>query len=189
MSKKIERMAMELLEAIRTEKKNQEVERGNVVTAAGHDWLVLKVDGNKVYCLRNELLDEKEFDENSNDWKTSNLRSFLNNEMYAELSEEIGEDNILPIPADLTSLDGQKEYGSCEDKVSLLTVDLYRKHRDILPNMNEWWWLLTPWSTKCNNYESAVCCVSARGNVNCYFCGDGCAVRPFCIFNSSIFES
>ena len=75
------------------------------------------------------------------------------------------------------------------DKVSLLTVDEYRKYRKYLPNTDKWWWLCTPWSTKCNGYEYIVAVVAPSGNV----CNDGCncsrGVRPVCIFPFSIFES
>lgn len=91
------------------------------------------------------------FDSNCNDWKTSRLREYLNTEFYKKLCEEIGEENIVPFERNLISLDGQTEYGTCVDKVSLLNVDEYRKYRKLIPNTNYYWWMLTPDSTKCNN--------------------------------------
>lgn len=170
-------------------RKTQKVSRGNIVKIAGDEWKIIKVEDNKVYCLHKEFLEERTFDAKDNDWKESDLRKYLNIEYYENLVTSIGKENILPITTDLISLDGQKEYGHSEDYVSLLTVDLYRENRDILPNTNEWWWLATPWSTKSNDIKTLICVVSPLGNVydgSCY--GDN-AVRPFCIFNSSIFES
>ena len=89
----------------------------------------------------------------------------------------------------LTSLDGQTEYGTCEDYVSLITVDEYRKYRDLLPNTGEYWWTLTADSTASNDNSRWVRVVSPRGyfsRSDCYYY-DG--VRPVCIFSSSIFES
>jgi hypothetical protein len=179
--------ATELFEEIKNRTGKQDLQRGNTVTIAGKEWLVLKVEDNKVYCLHKTLLENEKFDSDSNDWKESSLREYLNNEFYEEL--EIGTENILDIPVNLLSLDGQTEYGSCTDKVSLLTVDMYRENRDILPNMDKWWWLATPFSTPCNDYDTTVCVVSPGGDVDYYYCDGNGAVRPFCIFDSSIFES
>ena len=107
-----------------------------------------------------------------------------------KLKEEIGEDNILQRERDLLSLDGQTEYGKAYEKVSLLTVDEYRKYRSLIPNTeDDWWWLITPWSTPCNDYKTCVATVSSSGDIDCYDCRNDCGVRPFCIFSSSIFES
>lgn len=191
MNKRIEDLAKELLIEIENEnkKKAQKIARGNIVTVAGDEWLILKAEDQKVYCLHKNLMNEKKFDSNCNDWKESNLREFLNYDFYNRLRDGVGKENILPITTNLLSLDGQTEYGQCEDYVSLLTVDLYRENRDIIPNTGEWWWLATPWSTKCNGYETAVCVVSPRGIILNDSCDDDLAVRPFCIFDSRIFES
>lgn len=60
---------------------------------------------------------------------------------------------------------------------------------DLIPNTDEWWWLITPWSTPCNNYKSTVAVVSPSGYFDFNFCGNCYGVRPVCIFSSSIFES
>ncbi len=189
MTERIEKMAVELLEAIREEKKVQKVERGITVTVAGHEWIVLKVEDNKVYCLHKEIMDSKEFDEESNNWSESDLREYLNRTFLDEILKDVNKSNMYEITSDLLSLDGQTEYGNSSEHVSLLTVDLYRENRDILQNENEWWWLCTPWSTKCNGYEYAVCCVSALGYIGDDYCDGRDAGRPFCIFDSNIFES
>lgn len=191
MNERIIELVKELQQEIDKENKikRQEVIRGNIVSVADTDWLILKIEDNKVYCLHKDFIDEKQFDDDCNDWRESELREFLNSDFYNGLAEKVGAGNILPVTTDLTSLDGQKEYGNAEDYVSLLTVDLYRKNRDILPNTDEWWWLSTPHSTKCNDDERWICVVSPRG----YVIGDDCfsnfGVRPFCIFDSSIFKS
>ena len=131
-----------------------------------------------------------EFDSESNNWVNSDLRDYLVTEFLDKLKEEIGEDNILQRERDLLSLDGQTEYGKAYEKVSLLTVDEYRKYRSLIPNTeDDWWWLITPWSTPCNDYKTCVATVSPSGDIDCYDCRNDCGVRPFCIFSSSIFES
>ncbi len=191
MNKRIEELAKELLSEIENEskKKTQEIARGNIVEIAGDEWIILKVDGDKVCCLHKEIMDERIFDSNTNNWTDSSIRKFLNSEFYNMISFEVGSDNVLSINTSLVSLDGQKEYGEANDYVSLLTVDLYRENRDILPNTGEWWWLASPWSTKNNGYERATCVVSPQGFIYDYDCNDSDGVRPFCIFDSSIFKS
>lgn len=96
---------------------------------------------------------------------------------------------VIEFDRDLLSMDGQTEYAHCKDKISILTVDEYRKYRKILPNMDKWWWLLTPWSTPANDYSTTIAIVSPSGYVSSDFCVNESGVRPVCIFSSSIFES
>lgn len=163
---------------------------GDEFQLAGTTWKILNIAGEGYVCLA-ESIGNKEFDSDDNNWATSKLRSYLNKEFLEKLEKEIGEGNVLGFERNLLSLDGQTEYGSCTDKVSLLTVDEYRKYRKYIPNANKWWWLISPWSTPCNDYSSTVAVVSPSGNIyssyGCYNNFGG--VRPFCIFSSSIFES
>ena len=117
------------------------------------------------------------------------MREYLNTEFIEKITNEIGEENIIAFNRNLLSLDGQDEYGSCEDKVSLLTVDNYRKYRSFIPNTDDWWWLATPWSTKRNDCEYSVTVVSPSGYFNRILCSCSSGVRPFCIFLSELFES
>ena len=163
---------------------------GDTFELAGYNWKILEITEEGYKCLADRLDESMEFDSNSNDWRKSELREYLNNDFFDALGENIGKKYILPFHRDLMSLDGQIEYGTCTDKVSLLTVDEYRKYRDLIPNTDYWWWLISPWSTPCNDDETSVTVVSSSGNFN-YFdcCYDVRGVRPFCIFSSAIFES
>ena len=152
-------------------------------------WKILDITSAGYICLADSI-EERQFDSDSSNWKNSNLRDYLNEEFLEKIAAEIGLENIVPFERDLLSLDGQTEYGKCEDKFSLLTVDEYRKYRSLIPNTKDyWWWLISPWSTPCNDYKRTVAVVSSAGD----FSGDGCGrrggVRPVCIFSSSIFES
>ena len=161
---------------------------GDEFQLAGTTWKILDIAGEGYVCLA-ESIGNKEFDSDDNNWATSKLRSYLNKEFLEKLEKEIGEGNVLGFERNLLSLDGQTEYGSCTDKVSLLTVDEYRKYRKYIPNADKWWWLITPWSTPCNDYSSTVSVVSPSGNIGHFNCNYNCGVRPFCIFSPSIFES
>ena len=168
----------------------KKLEIGDTFDLIGLRWKILDKTGAGYMCLAETLGDEKQFDKNSSDWKNSSLREYLNVEFLEKLSDAVGKENIISFKRDLFSLDGQTEYGSCEDKVSLLTVDEYRKYRSMIPNTgNSWWWLITPWSTPCNDYERSVTVVSPSGSISGNDCDYNFGFRPFCIFSSSIFES
>lgn len=162
---------------------------GDTFKIAGLDWKIIDITDKGYSCLCEILEEEMKFDDSSNDWKSSGLRKYLNGEFLKKISDEVGDENIVKFERDLLSLDGQTEYEKCEDHVSLLTVDEYRKYRRLIPNDEKWWWLITPWSTPCNDYEYPVTVVASSGNFNFRRCDYDSGVRPFCIFSSSIFES
>ena len=163
---------------------------GDVFELAGLTWKILDITEKGYMCFADKLEERMIFDSACNNWQSSDLRNYLNTEFCKKLVEEIGADNIIPFERDLLSLDGQTEYGTCEDKVSLLTVDEYRKYRSLIPNTNDyWWWTITPDSTNCNDDSDFVRVVSSSGDIRGSDCYDYGGVRPFCIFSSSIFES
>lgn len=152
-------------------------------------WKILGSNGNGVFCLCMESLGDKTLDSECNEWTSSNLRDYLSTEIYKKICEEIGTENVIGFERDLLSLDGQSEYGTCKDFVSLISIDEYRKYRSMIPNFKEWWRTLTPYSTKCN--DDAIWCtvVSPSGNVRSRCCNIQVGVRPVCIFSSTLFES
>lgn len=161
---------------------------GDEFELADVNWKIIDITDDGYMCI-GDSLGNKAFANSSNNWSKSSLRTYLNGELYEKISKEIGKDNIVSFKRDLLSLDGQEEYGETDDFVSLLTVDEYRKYRKFIPNYGKWWWLITPWSTPCNNYESSVAVVSPSGFIDYDFCDGSSGVRPVCIFPSSIFES
>lgn len=162
---------------------------GDTFKIAGLDWKIIDITDKGYSCICEILGEEMKFDDSSNDWRSSGLREYLNGEFLKKISDEVGEENIVKFERDLLSLDGQTEYEKCEDHVSLLTVDEYRKYRRLIPNDEKWWWLITPWSTPCNDYEYPVTVVASSGVICIRIYGNNYGVRPFCIFSSSIFES
>lgn len=165
-------------------------EIGKVIELAGMDWLILDKTEKGYFAILNGF-DEKErtFDSTSNNWITSKLRNELNARFLKKITDELGKDAVIEFDRDLLSMDGQTEYGHCKDKISFLTVDEYRKYRKLLPNIDKWWWLLTPWSTPVNDFSTTITVVSPSGNVSYYNFSYANGVRPVCIFSSSIFES
>lgn len=165
-------------------------EIGKVIEIAGMEWMILDKTEKGYFAILNGF-DRKErtFDSASNNWISSNLRKELNTNFLKKITDELGEDAVVEFDRDLLSLDGQTEYGHCKDKISLLSVDEYRKYRKLLPNMGEWWWLITPWSTPANDYSTTDTVVSRSGVIISDDFSYGNGVRPVCIFSSLIFES
>ena len=178
-----------ILEGNSKRKINVEPKAGNQFELAGLKWKILDVLDLGCMCLAEKLEKSMTFDSNCNDWRTSGLRQYLNNDFLRKLEKEIGEENIIEFERDLLSVDGQKEYGKCKDKVSMLTLDEYRKYRSLIPNEEYYWWLLTPWSTPRNEYYKWTTVVLPSGLICCNCCISCYGVRPVCIFSPSIFES
>lgn len=178
----------EVFEQLR--KKYQRPEIGKTIEVAGINWLVLDKLEKGYFAISEDFYGrDREFDDNCNDWKSSDLRNELNTDLRKKIESELGTDSLVEFERNLLSLDGQAEYGTCRDYVSLISVDEYRKYRKLLPNTGKWWWTLTPDSTACNDDDTFVRVVSPSGGFRNVICSGSNGVRPVCIFSSSIFES
>lgn len=193
-NKKLEERVRKLEDGLREIKSELKGEKfrglkiGDTFELAELTWKILDRTDKGIVCLAERIKDSFNFGLN-NDWKESSLRKYLNKDFYENLVNEIGEDHVVTFERDLISLDGQKEYGKCEDKVSIISFDEYRKYRELIPNAEYWWWTLTPDSTKCNGDTLWIRIVSPSGNVDYDIYGRSRGVRPLCIFSSSLFES
>lgn len=191
LEKRVE-MLEKRIDKLESEKMNEKLNGlkvGDTFELAGLTWTILDVTEDWYKCIAERFEDGMVFDDGSNDWRTSILREYLNEDFYNRLASEIGEDNIILFERDLLSIDGQTEYASCDDTVSLLTVDEYRKYRKLIPNPDYWQWLITPWSTPCNGYYRSVTAISPYGCFDDYDCNNRYGVRPLCIFSPKLFES
>lgn len=177
-----------ILESNSKRKIDVEPKTGNQFELAGLKWKIIDVLDLGCMCLA-EKSESTRFDPDINDWRISELRQHLNSDLLEKIENEIGEENVIGFERNLLSVDGQKEYEKCKDKVSMLALDEYRKYRSLIPNEEYYWWLLTPWSTPCNEYYKWTAVVLPSGNVNGGNCNYSHGVRPVCIFSPSIFES
>lgn len=161
------------------------IELNKSFTVAGIKWNVIDKVEEGYLCIA-ESIGKREFGRN-NDWRKSYIREELK-----QLAEKIEKELGIELPEferNLLSLDGEDEYGTCKDKVSLLTFDEYRKYKKVIPRNREWWWTITPDSTpNCTN-DYWITVVAPSGSINCIDCNDVSGVRPVCIFPSCIFES
>ena len=141
------------------------------------------IDGN-YFAITADCLCEKRFNDNYNDgcnnWKTSTLRRFLNEDV---LEEHFDAKHLIKQTSDLTADNGDKAYGTCEDYITLLTCDQYRKYRDYVPLFEEYMWTLTPW--RCDpGYANYVRHVIPTGAITNNSAHNSVGLAPVCLFNS-----
>ena len=169
---------------------NINIKIGEIKEVAGQEFIILDVLENGVLCLSKDFVYKNTpFDAESNNYANSKIRNILNTEYLKKITDAVGEENIVETEIDLTSDDGLDDYGKVVDKVGLLTANMYRKYNRIIEKypVNDWWWLSTPWSTPHRGYSFSVRCVGFSGTLDSGSCGNNDGVRPFLIFNPSIF--
>ncbi len=125
---------------------------------------------------------------NNNNFAESEVLDWLTLNILPKLISAVGEENILDIETDLTTLDGVKTFGKTTSKISLPTLDFYRLHTEIFDRykLDEWWWLATAWSAYPHYESSCILCVSPSGLINDNHCNYYYGVRPLLRFVSSI---
>lgn len=180
----------ELLKAASTQQKQaKDLQTKESIIVAGITWSKFAEDSEgNAYMLADEKIYDMEFGDN-NDWRESPIREKLNEELYQKIVAELGAGTLVAIQTDLFSHDGLRDYGRCEDMVSLLTYDLYRNNRGNIKSLDEWWWTCTPNSTPSANDAHVVLYVGSGGDVDFSHCGYDLGVRPFFILKSDIFVS
>lgn len=173
-------------------KANIKIAPSSVINYGGLDCIVLDVEQDRILVLAKESIGNMPFDEgNSNNFPKGTLCKYLNREFIKKLKANGADTSaLIPTTIDLTSDDGLKDYGETTQKIFLLTCDMYRKYRSVIPNLDDWWWLATAYSTESNGYASIARYVFSDGSLsyyNAYYGSYG--VRPAFYLKSSILES
>lgn len=162
-----------------------EITPGNVVKIGGREYIVLEQLENSTAVITKESAREMVFGKDGN-YINSDIRKYCTGEFYKELADAVGEDNITTHAVNLMADDGTGKEVFCQDKVSILTSDLYRKYRDFLPAFGRHWWTATRVSASLKDYARLVCFVFSNGALYWNDCVNRNGVRPFCVLDSSI---
>ena len=173
-------------------KTNIKIAPSSVISYGGLDCIVLDVEQDKILVLAKESIGNMPFDEgNSNNFPKGTLCKYLNGEFIKTLKANGADTSaLIPTTIDLTSDDGLKDYGETTQKIFLLTCDMYRKYRSIIPNLDDWWWLATAYSTESNGYPRLARHVYSDGSLDYSYAYNGhYGVRPAFYLKSSILES
>lgn len=165
-----------------------EIKIGECFKVADIEFIKTGEENGQVAAVAKNSLFNLRFGDNNN-FGESNVKKKLETEVLSRIEEAVGAENIIEQEVDLTALDGSDEYGKVKCKISLPTLDWFRKNHELAKKIfaGKWSWLVTPWSTKQYGWEYSVLCVSPLGVINYFnsFCGN-IGVRPFIIFVSSI---
>ena len=167
--------------------------RGTAFDYAGQSWILLENDlTGRTLCLSKDITETRAFDEgNCNNFAVASSNKYLNGPYLDNLVDTCnGANAFLESELDLTTDDGLKDYGTCTVTIFLLTVDQYRRNRDVIPNADDWWWLSTAFSTKSNGYESLARGVYTDGTLGRNYAYSGnSGPRPACNLSSDLLIS
>lgn len=150
----------------------------------GIRFICLDIIGGNYLAIMADCWCEKRFNDNYNDgcnnWKTSTLRRFLNEDV---LEEHFDAKHLIKQTSNLTADNGDKAYGTCEDYITLLSCEQYRKYRDYVPLFEECMWTLTPWRCDTGNADH-VRNVYPTGAISYSGAYYSYGLAPVCLFNS-----
>ena len=144
----------------------------------GIEWVILGREQNGVLCVTTKPIGRMPFDKNgNNNWKVSSLREYLNTKFLAKFDEG----TLRAFWSDLVADDGDKAYGAAIDHVGLLSCDLYRKYRNIIPCYGTALWTCTPWT--CDSiFASNVRYICQSGELSYDYACWAYGVVPACVF-------
>lgn len=195
-NKEILQKAKELVELLEKQERTGNVElsmlkRGDVFQTTGkRKYKVLEQYGDTTKIISLDLVKKKVEFGKSTDYKKSNVKKLCDTEILKDFEEEFEAENIETHTADIITADGQK-LGTVDCKIRPITFDEAREYTDITPNndLNDWYWTLSPWSTKERGWEKAYTVVSPSGCIDYGYYVNALGVRPVCILKSNIFVS
>ena len=164
-----------------------EIKIGETFKVADIEFIKTGEENGQVEAIAKNILFDMRFG-NNNNYAESNVKKKLESEILPCIEEVVGAENIVKHEVDLTALDGSDEYGKVKCKISLPTLDWFRKNHELARKIfvDKWTWLVTPWSTNKYGWEYSVLCVSPHGIFNNISDFNNRGVRPFIIFVSSI---
>lgn len=165
-----------------------DLEPGDHFYYSDYEYVLLDItDNGDYFAITADIADDLQFNDKggdgSNNWARSELRRYLNNEYIDHMN--INTKHLVKTRSDLTADNGDTEYGTCEDFVTLLSCDQYRKYREIVPHYSDYVWTLTPWSCTVGN-ASSVRSVYPSGALSNYYASSSLGVAPACTFNHEI---
>lgn len=196
MSKELEK-AKELVAMLEERERKNKVRLDEIPVGGKFDtgigrFIVLEQRGEETAVITENLYrDDVKYDDDSNDYRSSKLSDFFEEEIFPEFKEEFGSDNLCSRQVSLATVDMQRKDLVLHAKVRPLTFDEARKYNDLLVNedLPDWYWTCTAWSTEERGWGNSVAVVSPSGGFNSKYCNFGNGVRPFCILKSNIFVS
>lgn len=166
-----------------------EIKRGEHFFYNGIEFICLELGADALFAITANCIGEFEFDrDGKNNWKICSLNKWLNDEY---LSEHFDKKHLICREIDLTADNGDKAYSTANSYLAPLTVDEYRKCRDIVPLYDECMWTVTPWhcGTPYASYAHYVRHVTSSGILDSRYASHASGLAPACIFDLTILSS
>lgn len=162
---------------------------GSTVRIGKRDYIVLGHADETTALITKEFAKKMAFGK-TGDYIESDIRKYCVGEFYNELAEAVGKENIIKHTVKLVADDGTGKDKVCQDYVSIITTENYRRYREFLEGYGASWYTATRVSYDDSlGYSRNVCCVNSNGVLDWGDCVCCSGVRPFCILNSSILVS
>ncbi len=158
-----------------------QIKDGEHFTYRGIEFIRLGLELGGVLCMTAKVAAEDAFDkEGYNNWRKSSARKMLNEEFLAKLNP----DDLLFYKSNLTADNGDTTYDYCYDYVGLLSCDLYRKYRKLVPLFNKEMWTCTPWhcADPLTGHAFGVSFVDTDGTLGYEAAKTIYSIAPVCIF-------
>jgi hypothetical protein len=160
-----------------------ELKQGDTFKWGEKEYIKLDAISDGCLCLAKDVWFCSKFDNKAINWVKSQLRG----DIATKVVDFIPDINKLMLfDRDLTTDDGLTDYGHCNDNVSMLTCDEYRKYRKYIPVINERQWTITATT----NTNELVRGVDSDGSLNDDIVYYGCGgVRPLiCLDRGTLVE-
>lgn len=171
---------------------------GDIFTFAGERFAVLEHLEDGTFVLTEGSIGDSPFQEKDTDTRNDYSKSTVKDRVdkfVAELPRNSAEAAaILPFELDLRPTDQSNGYGTIEVRAALLTLWQYGKYKEIIPLLDDWWWLATPLWTRWlrspfTSSTGRAWGVNSNGDYHGHHCSRSYGVRPALKLDSELLVS
>lgn len=158
---------------------------GEIAKIGDREYIVLEQMNGKTAVLDKNAVKKMKFGKDAK-WNGSDVEKYCEGEYYNSLAKVVGKENILSHTVDLMCDDGSNKGVFSTNNVSVLTLELYRKYRELIPLVDISCWTPNGVTVLDEDYARRVCVVYYGGILGWDSCLWSHAVRPFCILKSNV---
>ena len=171
---------------------------GDIFTYAKERFVVLENQGDGVFVLTEGKVGDSPFQakdiDTPNDYTKSTLKDRIEGFVQKLIENGAKSEDFVPFEVDLRPTDLSAGYGTITVQAAPLTLWQYGKFKDIIPLLDDWWWLVTPlwtrWLRSPNTRStSGAWYVCTNGSCSNYYCSNSGGIRPALKLNSDLLVS
>lgn len=171
---------------------------GDIFTYAEQRFVVLEHQEDGVFVLTEGKVGDSPFQskdiDTPNDYTKSTLKEAVEDFVVRLITKGATLDDMVPFELDLRPTDMSTGYGTIMVQAAPLTLWQYGKFKDIIPLLDDWWWLATPlwtrWLRSPLAYNTVYAWyVYANGGCSYSNCSYSYGIRPALKLNSDLLVS